>query len=253
MACHDDRFPIVDRAKFIDRNGRRFLWGGAATHQRFDVTRFDLIPSQLRHGIGREHFAALIEPRFTTAEAADAFLDDHDPVLLVKIGDDVRIYPRDQLRHHEVINDVVGGRPLFAAYCVLADLGAAYERRLGDHTLTFGVSGYTYFDPEVWNCRNAFVLWDRDSESLWWPPLGRAVSGPLAGNPLNVLDRTLWAQTEWGAVRTRYPEVQVLTPNQDFERPTRWPRLDASAAVSASAEAADPAAAHWGANGHLPE
>ena len=29
-----------------------------------------------------------------------------------------------------------------------------------------------------------FVLWDRDTESLWWPLAGTAVSGPMIGRPL---------------------------------------------------------------------
>ena len=65
------------------------------------------------------------------------------------------------LRRHEVVNDEVGGTPVFAAYCILADLGAVYDRPQGDHTFTFAVSGYTYADSDTrggWPARSFEIL-----------------------------------------------------------------------------------------------
>ena len=64
-----------------------------------------------------------------------------------------------------MVNDVVGGKPIMAAYCELADLGAIYDRVLDDKVYTFALSGYTYFDPEVWDGMDGFVLWDREPKA----------------------------------------------------------------------------------------
>lgn len=196
----------------------------------FDVSEFRLNPAGLNYGLGREAFPALIKPVMAGLddEQVNAQLTERSRVLLVKVGADTRVYPVDYLMTHEVVNDVVGGRPIFAAFCVLADLGAVYDRQYAHHTLTFGVSGWTYHDlrREIWGGMDAFVLWDRETESLWWPPLGRAISGPLVDTPLKLLDDALWKQTTWGEVKREFPSAVVLKPGQDFERPSSWPRLE---------------------------
>ena len=76
------------------------------------------------------------------------------------------------------------------SYCVLADLGAVYSRNYNSKELTFALSGYTYYDKNIWNGLDGFVLWDRETESLWWPLVGKAVSGKLKGVNLLELNKT---------------------------------------------------------------
>ena len=252
--------------RVMERDGKKLLWGGAKESMHFDITRFALEPDQLHYGLGRENFPALIEPEFVSAEQADTWLDDDDRVLVVKVGDEVKAYSIDLLTRHEVVNDTVGGKPIFAAYCILADLGAVYSRQIKGHTLTFALSGYTYADPDVWDGMDAFVLWDRDTESLWWPPIGKAVSGPMMDTPLPLMDEKHWSQTTWGEVKTKHPNVRVLERGQDMERPSDWPELkladaattqpaDAGAATQPTNDAADTATARiaprWGENRDL--
>ncbi|NBC16180.1 MAG: DUF3179 domain-containing protein, partial [Bacteroidetes bacterium] len=214
----------IEQGKFFERDGTRYLWGGEDPEQHFVVDNLILEPEQFHYGIGREHFPALIEPAFVAAEAADAWLPDTARVLGLQVGDDVRAYPIDLLIRHEVVNDVVGGEPVFAAYCILADLGAVYDRRIDGRVHTFALSGYTYYDPEVWDGMDGFVLWDRETESLWWPLIGKAVSGPMLHTPLPVYDEDRWTQTTWGAWKAQHPEAQVLEPGQDVEPPASWPQ-----------------------------
>lgn len=221
-------FAAEAPARLIERDGRRWLRGGERESDHFDVTRFRLDPKSLHYGIGRERFPALIEPKFVSSAEADGWLAPEALVLAVRLGDEVKVYPIDLLVRHEVVNDVVGGVPIFTAYCILADLGAVYDRRLDDHVLTFALSGYTYADAEVWDGRDAFVLWDRETESLWWPPIGKAVSGPLIDAPLKLLDQDAWTQTTWDHVKQQHSEALVLEQGQDFKRPTAWRRLDVS-------------------------
>ena len=211
----------------IERDdGTRLLHGGEDAAMHFDISTFRLDPANLNYGIGREAFPALIEPKFISAAEASEWLGPDDRVLAVRIENEVRVYPVELLIRHEVVNDVVAGVPIFAAYCILADLGAVYDRRLGDHTLTFALSGYTYADPDVWDGRDAFVLWDRETESLWWPPIGKAVSGALVDQRLKLLDETQWSPTTWGDIVEKHPHAMVLQRGQDFERPANWPGLD---------------------------
>ncbi|MFW6039007.1 MAG: DUF3179 domain-containing (seleno)protein [bacterium] len=266
-STHSPRGGGAPSTLVMERDGQKLLWGGEDESMHFDITRFQLDPDRLNYGLGREAFPALIEPEFVSAEQADAWLEDGDRVLVVKVGDEVKAYSIDLLTRHEVVNDTVGGEPIFAAYCILADLGAVYSRTIKGHTLTFALSGYTYADPEVWDGMDAFVLWDRDTESLWWPPIGEAVSGPLMGTSLPLMDEKHWSQTTWGEVKAKHPSVRVLERGQDMERPTDWPKLKlAEAAVTQPAdsetatqavdatEAADARIApRWGENRDLAE
>lgn len=250
--------------RVIEHEGSRWLAAGESMDDHFNIDRFDLDPNQLHYGIGREAFPALIEPTFVPAERADWMRPNHR-VLLVKIGDETKIYPVDQLIRHEVVNDTVGGIPIFAAYCILADLGAVYDRRLDDQrALTFALSGYTYAAPDIWDGMDAFVLWDRDTESLWWPPIARAVSGPLIGTPLKLLDQARWSQTTYSRAINQFPEALVLEADQPFTPPTDWPamQIDAPQTQPAQVAATQPAtqltappdtaiAPRWGDNSDL--
>ncbi len=232
-----------------ERDGCQYLPGGETEKDDFDVTEFRLEPGQIFHGIGREHFSHLIEPTFVSAEQADEWLPDQGRVLAVGVGEEVKVYPVDLLLSHEVVNDVVGGRPVFAAYCILADLGTVYECQYEDQVFTFATSSYTYADPEVWEGRNAFLLWDRETESLWWPPLGKAVSGSMIDAPMKVLDQDLWAQTTWGELKAKHPEALVLQAGQGFNPPTKWPQLESPPEVAQSeAPETEAIAPHWGEN-----
>lgn len=214
----------VEQGKFLEQNGVPMLYGGEDSTQHFAVSNLELIDSQFHYGIGREHFPALLEPAFISIAEADDMWPDSSRFLLAYAGDDVKAYSVKDLTRHEVVNDVLNGEPIMAVYCILADLGAVYERTYGDYELTFALSGYTYFDPQVWDGLDGFVLWDRETESLWWPLIGRSVSGPLKGVPLQEMDQAHWQDTTWGYIKAHHPGAMVLKSGQDFERPDSWPR-----------------------------
>ncbi len=214
-----------EKSIVIEKDGKSWLWGGSE-NEHFDITNLTLNPEQFHYGIGREQFPALTDPQFVTTDEANAWLPDEARILGVKVNNQVKVYPIDLLIRHEVVNDTIAGHPIAACYCILADLGAVYSRQYENNTLTFALSGYTYFDKPVWDGRDAFVFWDRETESLWWPPSGKAVSGPLLGVPLKVLKPQYWAQTTWGELKKRYPQALVLQRNQGFTPPEAWPTFD---------------------------
>ncbi len=224
VLAQNNRPLAYKNGKFFEKDGRKYLYGGKDSTSHFDITNTTLKDEQYHYGIGREGFMALIEPEFISAQEADEIYPDSARFLLLRINDDVRAYGIDLLTKHEVVNDIVDGKPVMAAYCILADLGAIYHRVIDGREFTFALSGYTYFDPEVWDGMDGFVFWDRETESTWWPLVGKAVSGPLLETPLTVYSEESWSQTTWGEIKAKYAELKVLKPGQTMEPPANWPQ-----------------------------
>jgi len=220
------RPSAFNNGKFFEVDGEKMLYGGKDSTQHFDITDYDLKDEQFHYGIGRERFPALLKPEFVTIQEADAIWADSTRFILAHAGNDVKAYSVKDLTRHEVVNDILNGEPIMAVYCILADLGAIYDRQYGDKELTFALSGYTYYDDEVWDGLDGFVLWDRETESLWWPLIGRAVSGSLKGVKLLEKDKAHWEDTTWKVIKEKYPNAQVLKSGQDFERPKTWKAYD---------------------------
>lgn len=152
-----------------------------------------------------------------------------------------------------MVNDVVNGQPVMAAYCILADLGVVYHRVIEGREFTFALSSYTYYDPEVWDDMDGFVFWDRETESTWWPLIGKTVSGPLLETPLTVYSKENWSQTTWGEIKSEYQELKVLKPGQTMEAPESWPKyadLIEGSGFKVKNNAAD-IAPRWGENKSL--
>ncbi len=238
--------PIsIDNGKFFEKEGKKYLYGGESENQHFDITDYTLKDAQFHYGMGRELFPALLEPKFYNAKEADKDFKDLDRFLLLKMGNETKAYSIRDLTRHEVVNDVVDGKPVMAAYCILADLGAVYDRTIAGKKFTFALSGYTYYDDNVWDGMDGFVLWDRETESLWWPLIGKAVSGPLKNTKMKVLDEKMWSQTTWIDIKINHPSVQVLIPGQDFDRPKTWQKYED---FTPEKEKGNAVAPRWGRN-----
>jgi hypothetical protein len=78
-----------------------------------------------------------------------------------------------------------------------------YSRETRGHVLTLSASGWTY--------NNTFVLYDYETESLWYHMPGedglRCISGFYADDHLEEFAST---QTRWNDWRTLHPETVVL-------------------------------------------
>lgn len=221
-----ERPVALENGKFFEVDGKKMLYGGENENQHFDITDCSLEDAQFHYGIGREKFPALLKPEFISVTEANKVWADSTRFLLAQSGNEIKAYSVTDLTRHEIVNDVLDGQPIMAAYCILADLGAIYERNYGDKELTFALSGYTYYDEGVWNGLDGFVFWDRETESLWWPLIGKAVSGPLKNVKLIEMDKDKWSDTTWKHIRDNYPDAKVLKSGQDFERPTHWKKLE---------------------------
>lgn len=212
--------------KLFYNDGVRYLWGGSNPDWHFKVDQLLFETQGLKYGLGRELFSALIEPEFVAVDAVSDIFNDTDEFILIHANEGLKAYPIDLLVEHEVINDVIDDQPVMVGYCVIADFPCVYSRNYCDRTFTFAVSGYTYHEDRVWDDKDGFVLWDRDTESLWWPLSGEAVSGGMIGTRFDTGVSFDWERVNWEFLSSNYSEVQVLAYNQEMEVPENWPRVD---------------------------
>jgi hypothetical protein len=64
----------------------------------------------------RDGIPAILDPNFESAAQADEWLDPLEPVMVLEVGSDVRVYPVQILILHEVVNDMVDGQPVLVTY-----------------------------------------------------------------------------------------------------------------------------------------
>lgn len=76
-----------------------------------------------------------------------------------------------------------------------------YSRDLDGKTYTFGVSG------KLW--RDALLMYDHQTRSLWSHITGEAIQGPLKGKQLKPL--APMPQIAWKTWQTNYPNTSVLS------------------------------------------
>jgi len=99
------------------------------------------------------------------------------------------------------VNDEVGGVAIAVTYDPLTGAPLVFDRSVDGRKLRFGVSGLVY--------NSGFLLYDRETESLWSQFESRAIAGPLAGQSLR---RIRARQEEFSSWRKREPKTRILIP-----------------------------------------
>ena len=101
-------------------SGRRLLWAqGPHDLEKgvwFDVTDSLLDPKGYQHGIGKDTIPAIDEPEFVAIDDLERLrkhrLDDSTSVLGYIHNGEAKAYPVRIMTRHELVNDVVGGKPV---------------------------------------------------------------------------------------------------------------------------------------------
>lgn len=142
-------------------------------------------------------FQGDIDPRYPALER----------VVGVTVGDGAKAFPFSEIAPLGTVNDMVGGVPVAVFWggntsdALDTDrvatgqeigTGVAYVRSVGDQTLTFAKEG------DVWT--------DEETGSTW-TLLGEAVSGPLAGERLEIAIHRNEFWFAWGAF---FPDSEVF-------------------------------------------
>lgn len=161
---------------------------------------------KLEQDLPRDAIPPLDFPKYDDPE--DAFPNDSDLVLGVEINGDARAYPLKIMNFHEIVNEEIGREPVVVTYCPLCRSGLVFSRETQNGTLTFGNTGALY--------ESAMVMYDRETESLWWQVPGLAIKGPLRGSTLELLPSMV---TEWGEWKELHPDTLVLSEETGHDRP----------------------------------
>jgi hypothetical protein len=202
-ACSDDR--PAGPAAYLEQDSRHLIED--QTGKRWDVTHarnaYGFQPSLFRYGLGPEAIRPINNPNMLLPGEPGYPAPKSTRVLIgVALGDAVRAYPLDVLGWHEVVNERFGDAYLAVGYCPLADLTALYQREIDGQVLTLSASGWTYLET--------FVLYDLETESLWYPLTEAGltcIGGVWAGRYLEQLPST---QTRWVDWQKQHPESGIL-------------------------------------------
>lgn len=208
-----------------------FLYSGSDSSTHFQINNWELDPAKLRdHGLDREAFPALTDPKFKPLKEVDFRYSAQSKFIVVEGASQTRAYPFSLMTYHEVINDQMEGQKFLVAYCVLADFAMVYDRSFCGHDFTFGVSGYTYLNerPDTSDPIQAFILWDRDTESLWNPLDHEGVSHIMKNVSMEPFTKMNWSVMNLQSLQHDFPEAKVLAAGQNLAVPENWPRISCS-------------------------
>lgn len=160
-------------------------------------------------GPPQDGIPSIDNPKFQSVDEADKILEDSELVVGLDINGDIRAYPLQILVWHEIVNDVVGGKPVAVTYCPLCFTNQVFNRTLSDgSTVEFGTSGKLY--------NSNLVMYDRKSNSLWSQALAEGIVGEYSGVELERIPFDVAYWKEW---KKLYPESKVLSRDTGSVRP----------------------------------
>ena len=167
----------------------------------FDVSNAKVPANEiLGGGPKRDGVHSIDKPSFKNSGEAD-WVKTENPVLIVELDGETHIYPVHVLEYHQIVNDRFGDRPVVVTYDPLAGIPRAFEASLDGKALEFGVAGLIY--------NHNFLLYDRETESLWQQISGEAITGKNKGQKLKALRVR---QEPLGSALHRNPKAKVLAP-----------------------------------------
>ena len=135
------------------------------------------------------------------AEVGVEDLHPDEVVVGVHVNGEARAYPVRIMNYHEVINDTLGGKPIVVAWSAFGNAAAAMLRApdAAGKPREFGSAALIL--------QSAIVLYDLETESLWWPVSRLCVAGKLVGERATPVQTGILPFKSW---KLRYPETTVM-------------------------------------------
>jgi hypothetical protein len=159
-------------------------------------------------GPPKDGIPAIDRPRFVGTPVARAWLKPKEPVIVLRMGKDVRAYPIQILMFHEIVNDTVDGVPVAVTFCPLCNASIVFDRRIAGRVLDFGTTGRLRYSD--------LVMYDRQTESWWQQFTGKGIVGHYAGTELGRLPSEIIAFEDFVAA---HPTRLVLSRDTGYARP----------------------------------
>jgi hypothetical protein len=194
------------RAVSSSTHGDRTLGAGGTlttNNEKHSIPLEDVLDG----GPGKDGIPALVDPKFTSIADADKSITDTVDGILVSVGNTTKFYPYNIMVWHEIVNDMVGGKPLVITFCPLCGSAIVYEADVHGKPEIFGVSGKLY--------NSNLLMYDKTTESLWAQIQGEAVVGDLTGTKLTLYSSQV---ISFKTLRERYPSASVLSTDTGYHR-----------------------------------
>lgn len=165
-------------------------------------------------GLGRNNIPPINAPNYISVPNAALGMDDSEIVFVLDYGNPdgvTRIYPRQVLVWHVVVNEVLGtgknARRRSITYCPITGCVRGYAGQIDGFDTPFGTLG-----PLL---NGNHLLFDYSTNSVWPQLTGTAIDGPLQGKSLDSFP-LVW--TTWARARQKYPDAQVLSRATGYRR-----------------------------------
>jgi hypothetical protein len=159
-------------------------------------------------GPPKDGIPAIDRPRFVGTPAARVWLKPKEPVIVLRMGKDVRAYPLQILMYHEIVNDTVNNVPVAVTFCPLCNASIVFERRVANRVLDFGTTGRLRFSD--------LVMYDRQTESWWQQFTGKGIVGHYSGADLKKVASEIVSFEDFVAA---HPTGLVLSRETGYPRP----------------------------------
>jgi hypothetical protein len=192
--------------------------------KEFPDTNWNLVHPSVANiisaGPGKDGIPAINAPVFEPIQ--NATQPDSVQAVVLKDGETTKVYPYNILVWHEIVNDIVEGKPVTVSFCPLCGSAMVYNgtldldnvdapqnraENIAQQTLTFGVSGSLFESNKI--------MYDHQTQSLWQQSTGRAIAGDLLGTELSLHQFQLLTM---GKIRKMYPKALILSENTGHDR-----------------------------------
>ncbi len=152
----------------------------------------------------RDCIPAIDNPKFIPLKAAK-FLTNEDFVIVASYKNETKIYSRNILESHEIVNDWFGSLPVAVTFCPLCGTAVATIRIVDGQPTEFGVSGLLH--------NSDLVMYDRRTNSLWGQLSSTAIVGEKTGTKLRKISAQLMT---WPQAQIAYPNAKVLSTDTGY-------------------------------------
>jgi len=158
-------------------------------------------------GPPKDGIPAIDDPKFVGVREADQWLENREPVAVVRVGEVAKAYPLQILMWHEIVNDEVGETPVSVTFCPLCNTTLAFDRRFDEWVFDFGTTGRLRHSD--------LIMYDRQTETWWQQATGEGIIGRYAGRNLTLVPAPVMS---WADVKEQLPQVRVLSRDTGYSR-----------------------------------